>query len=113
MVTKLTRAEVQTRLATDRPILVEALGPTYFEDAHLPGAINIPHEHVDDLAPELLPDRDAEIIVYCASTTCRNSELAARRLEQLGYSNVAEYVDGKADWIEAGLPVESGAGVTA
>jgi len=108
VVTKLTRADLQARIAGGRPILVEALGSTYFEDAHLPGAINIPHEQVDELAPELLPDRSAEIVVYCASTTCRNSEIAARRLEQLGYTNVAEYVDGKADWIEASLPVESG-----
>jgi len=113
MVTKLSRVGLQARMAGGEPILVEALGPMYFEDAHLPGAINVPYERVDELAPELLPDRDAEIVVYCASTTCQNSELAARRLEQLGYTNVAEYVDGKADWFEAGLPVETSAGVSA
>lgn len=113
MVTKLTRADLQARIAVGQPVLVEALGPTYFEEAHLPGAINIPHERVEELASELLLDRSAEIVVYCASSSCRNSELAARRLEQLGYANVAEYVDGKADWIEAGLPVESSAGVSA
>lgn len=113
MVTKLTRADVQARLAAGSPTLVEALGPIYFDDAHLPGAINIPHDQVDALAPKLLPDRDAEIIVYCASTTCQNSEIAARRLEHLGYTHVSDYVDGKADWVEAGLPTESSASVTA
>ena len=26
----------------------------------------------------------------------------------MGYTNVREYAEGKADWIEAGLPVEAG-----
>jgi rhodanese-related sulfurtransferase len=43
----------------------------------------------------------------CASLECRNSEIAANKLIALGYTNVREYAEGKADWIEAGLPVES------
>lgn len=107
MIKELDRDSVKAKLdAGDSVVLVEALGPGYYESGHLPGAINIPHDQVDELAPTLLPDMNAEIIVYCASTTCRNSELAANRLAELGYTNVADYVDGKADWVEAGLPLE-------
>jgi rhodanese-related sulfurtransferase len=91
-----------------KPVLVEALPVTYYEQVHLPGAVNIPHDAVDALAAELLPDKNAEIVVYCASATCRNSDYAARRLTALGYRNVHTYVGGKADWIDAGLPIESG-----
>ena len=52
-------------------VVVEALGPQYFEAGHLPGAINIPHTEVDALAPSLLPDRDAPIVVYCSDGPCR------------------------------------------
>lgn len=90
-------------------VLVEALGPMYYEDAHLPGAINVPHDQVDALAPERLPDRDAEIVVYCSNGPCKNSGIASRRLEELGYTNVADYHEGKQEWIGAGLPVERGA----
>jgi rhodanese-related sulfurtransferase len=45
-------------------------------------------------------------VTYCASLTCRNSEIAANKLIALGYTNVRDYAEGKADWIEAGLPVE-------
>ncbi|MDQ3529196.1 MAG: hypothetical protein M3425_04500 [Actinomycetota bacterium] len=31
-----------------------------------------------------------------------------RRPEQLGYTDVADYTLGKQDWIEAGLPTETG-----
>jgi len=88
-------------------ILVEALGPAYYRDAHLPGAINIPHTQVDELAPRLLPDKTAQVVVYCSNRACQNSPQAARRLEALGYENVYDYEEGKQDWIEAGLPTES------
>src|SRR5260221_8786004 len=103
MVAKITRAELQARLQRQTPvILVEALPEKYYLDAHLPGAINIPHDAVDALAPRLLPDKTAEIVVYCANGPCRNSGIAAEHLAALGYINVADYHEGKADWIAAG-----------
>ena len=106
MTTTISRQELQAKLASSEPpVLVEALGSAYFADAHLPGAINIPPDQVDRLAPRLLPDLDAEIVVYC-SGMCRNSEAASRRLEELGYRRVLLYPDGKEDWIEHALPVE-------
>ena len=108
MATVFTREEVRARVAAGGVVLVEALGAAYFTDAHLPGAVNIPLNQVDRLATRLLPDLDAEIIVYC-SGTCRNSAAAARRLEDLGYRRVGVYPGGKEEWVEHGLPVERGA----
>lgn len=86
--------------------LVEALPERYFNDAHLPGAIQINHDEVDAKAPQLLPNKSARIVVYCSNLSCANSGKAAIRLAQLGYSNVFKYAEGKQDWLEAGLPVE-------
>lgn len=109
-VTPITRDELAARIDAGADLaVVEALGPTYFADAHLPGARNLPHDRVDQLAPEVLPDKGAFVVVYCANTPCPNSEIAARRLSELGYTNVHEYVEGKEGWAEAGLPLESGA----
>jgi rhodanese-related sulfurtransferase len=109
MVATITRDELKARLdAGESLTLVEALPPKYYADTHLPGAINIPHDRVDALAPGRLQDKEAAIVVYCANAPCKNSGLAAARLEQLGYRNVRDYHEGKADWIAAGLPVESG-----
>jgi rhodanese-related sulfurtransferase len=106
-VSVITLTTLQERLAANPELaLVEALPAKYYEHAHLPGAVNIPHDEVDALAPSLLPDRDAEIVVYCANGPCPNSGLAVTRLEQLGYTNVSDYHEGKAEWIAAGLPVE-------
>lgn len=49
--------------------LVETLEPAAYEGAHLPGALNLPPGRVRELAPQLLPDKAADIVVYCASPT--------------------------------------------
>jgi len=50
-------------------LLVETLPATAYHHAHLPGAINLPPDQVATLAPKLLPDKTATIVVYCASPT--------------------------------------------
>ena len=114
MVARISRDELRALIDRSGPfVLVEALPATYFEDAHLPGAQNMPHDRVDALAPTLIPDRSTEVVVYCANLPCPNSEIAARRLIALGYANVREYAEGKEDWVNAGLPVERGAATAA
>jgi rhodanese-related sulfurtransferase len=109
-VRNISRKELKGRLDRgEELVVVETLGPAYYEDAHLPGAINIPHTEVDALAPILLPDKTAQIVLYCSNRACQNSPQAARTLNSLGYGNVYDYEEGKQDWIEAGLPTESGA----
>ena len=108
-VKEITREELRAKLDRGEEVfLIETLGPKYYEDAHLPGAINIPHTEVDRLAAEMLPDRSVEVVVYCSNRACQNSPHAARRLVALGYENVNDYAEGKQDWIGAGLPTESG-----
>ena len=49
--------------------LVEALPPWNYRKQHLPGAINVPFNRVERYAPERLPDKGQEIIVYCGKFT--------------------------------------------
>ncbi len=90
--------------------LVEVLPEEHYLESHLPGAINIPGDELREKAPQLLPDRDREIVVYCASPACQASPRAARILTEMGYENVKDYAGGKEHWKEGGLPVESGRG---
>src|SRR5437868_6090913 len=83
------RVELKTRLDRGEPLVVlEALPERYYQAEHLPGAKLFPMERVDALAAELIPGKGAAVIVYCASLTCQNSHIAARRLRQLGYVDV-------------------------
>jgi rhodanese-related sulfurtransferase len=107
--TFITLEQLQARLASEpRPILVEALPEEHYASSHLPGALNIPKDQVDGLAPRLVTDKNAEIVVYCANTECDASTQVAERLVELGYTNVSDFEAGKKGWLEAGLPVEKG-----
>jgi len=104
----ITREKIKERLNDQSPmIIVEALPKTYYDTAHLPSALNIPHDEMRQKAPEMLPDKDAFIVLYCASTECQNSTIARDTLQEMGYTNAFEYVEGKQHWIEGNLPVES------
>lgn len=101
------REVVEVSLRDGTGILVEALPEDVFATGHLPGALNIRPRRYEELAPVLLPDQDAEIIVYCGSASCDASLRVARGLRGLGYGNVSRYVEGKEDWAKAGHSLEA------
>jgi rhodanese-related sulfurtransferase len=110
MVLTISRDELKAKLdRREALVILEALPEKYYRHSHLPGAINFPHDQVEALAPQLVPDKNAEIVVYCANAACKNSGIAAEALTALGYTNVRAYEAGKADWIEAGFPIEGSA----
>jgi len=103
----ITRDELKMALESDAPVsLLEALPEKYYRHGHLPGARLFPHEQARELAPKLLAEKRARIVVYCASATCSNSHQAAQTLADLGYTDVRVYVEGKADWQAAGFALE-------
>lgn len=107
MVKVIDRAELRAKLARDTGVVViDALPTTAYDRGHIPGAISIPSDDIVARAPDMLGDRDAEIVVYCKNGPCRRSERAADRLEALGYRHVYDYHAGRDDWSEAGLPLE-------
>jgi rhodanese-related sulfurtransferase len=66
----ISREELQQKIDRgDKFYLVETLPPQTYHHAHLPGALNLPPDQVRQLAGGLLPDKGAEIVVYCASPT--------------------------------------------
>jgi rhodanese-related sulfurtransferase len=97
------RRELHARL--DELTVVDTQPANAFRRRHLPNAVNLAADRVDALAPVLLPDLEAEIVVYCGSWVCRTSDAVARRLRELGYLNVRVYRGGRADWRRAGLPL--------
>ncbi|HEX2215359.1 MAG TPA: rhodanese-like domain-containing protein [Xanthobacteraceae bacterium] len=106
-----TIAREELKATAGGAVLLEALPARYYLEGHLPGALHMPHDRVRALAPRLAPDKAAAIVVYCASDTCQNSHIAARTLESLGYTDVRVYAGGKKDWVDAGLPLETGGSV--
>jgi rhodanese-related sulfurtransferase len=62
----ITRAELAAALAsTQPPALFEVLDRGYWLKHHLPGAISAPPDEAVSIITARVPDRDAEIVVYC------------------------------------------------
>ncbi len=66
----ITREELKNKIdRSDKFMLVETLPVEYYRHSHLPNAINLPPDKIAEQAPQLLPDKTADIVVYCAKPT--------------------------------------------
>ncbi|HBQ61895.1 MAG TPA: rhodanese-like domain-containing protein [Balneolaceae bacterium] len=83
------------------PIIINALDHDAFIAKHIPGSINIPTEDAE-IAKQVIPFRDAEIVVYCANADCTASPELAQKLEEMGYTNVSDFEEGLSGWRKAG-----------
>lgn len=86
-------------------ILIEVLSEEEYHDSHIEGAINIPLKKIGTEAKQRF-DEDTEIVVYCSDYECSSSPTAAKKLDDLGFTNVYVYEGGKKEWKEAGYPME-------
>jgi rhodanese-related sulfurtransferase len=98
---------LRRRLASDdeRPVLVNALAREAYDEARIPGSISIPVADALRLAPSVLA-QDEPIVVYCASRSCTASPTLAQKLVDLGFTEVADFEGGVAEWEDAGLPIQ-------
>lgn len=103
----ISRKELTEKLQ-DEVALVEVLPPDRYREYHLPAAMNVPlTENFEENIQQAVPDKCQPVVVYCYDEVCSASTRAAKRLDELGYDEVYDYVAGKVDWKYAGLPVEA------
>ena len=70
-------------------LLLDVRTPQEFADGHIPGAVNLPNETIGSEKPELLPDQEQLILIYCRSGN--RSKQASEKLAALGYTNIMEF----------------------
>ena len=76
-------------------IILDVRTQEEYNQGHIPGAIVISHEEIEEKAEQVLTDKDQLILVYCRSG--RRSKIAAEALAELGYTNIKEF-GGIIDW---------------
>jgi sulfur-carrier protein adenylyltransferase/sulfurtransferase len=100
--------EVKARLEkrAEQPVtLVDVREKDEFRAGYIPSAVHIPRGFLEQQAEQKLPDKSAEIIVYCAGGT--RSAFAAKTLGELGYTNVVSANPGYVRWKDLRYPVET------
>jgi rhodanese-related sulfurtransferase len=105
MTALITRDELRAAIDAGDVVVLDTLPASYYEQAHLPGALNLVESDVESLASTLVPDKATPVVTYCSNAACGNSQAVATLLEKAGYTDVRKYRDGIQDWSEAGLPV--------
>jgi molybdopterin/thiamine biosynthesis adenylyltransferase/rhodanese-related sulfurtransferase len=73
-----------------------------YVQGYIPGATWIPRGFLEMKIEDLVKQKDAPIILYCAGGN--RSALAAKNLEDLGYTNVQSMAGGFTAWKRSGFP---------
>ena len=90
-----------------RALFVDAREPAFFEEGHIPRAINLPREEILQAKTIVeLADNSRPVIVYCSGEDCEDSKLVAKALLALGHSKVSVYSGGWEEWSASRSPVE-------
>jgi len=93
---KISAADAKARIDSgDELIILDVRTQEEFDAGHIANAILVPNETIIDKQPDLLPDLNAEILVYCRSGN--RSAQAANKLIAIGYTNVVDF-GGIIDW---------------
>ena len=96
-------ADVKARLDRKDPIvLIDVREDHEWIDGRIPGAIHLGRGILERDAEEKLPDKDAELVLYCGGGF--RSALAADNLQKMGFTRVLSMDGGIRSWREAGLP---------
>jgi molybdopterin/thiamine biosynthesis adenylyltransferase/rhodanese-related sulfurtransferase len=93
--------EVFARLeGPGKPSLLDVREDDEVANGIVPSARHLSRAHFESRVEDVLPDKDAEIVVYCQSGV--RSAFAARTLQDLGYSNVSSMRGGFTRWKDLG-----------
>jgi rhodanese-related sulfurtransferase/DNA-binding transcriptional ArsR family regulator len=96
--------ELVERMRDGLATVIDVRPPEEFAQGHIPGALNIPLDHLERRLGEIPNDREA--VAYCRGPWCVLSFETVARLRSAGV-NARRLKDGLPEWRRAGLPVTS------
>lgn len=107
MYKKINRMQMMEMMnSTDRHMtLMDVLPAEHFMHEHIKGAMSMPCDSIDEMHCRGF-DKAEDVVVYCASSQCNASEMAAEKLDQLGFTHVYDYAAGLEDYKAAHMPIE-------
>ena len=94
----------------DAFVLIDARTKEEYEEAYIPGAVNIQEKEFDKLLPSLPADKSSLLVIYCNGAKCGKSKKVAKKAADAGYTNVVLYGEGFPVWEEHNLKIVAGPG---
>ncbi|MCX8092637.1 MAG: rhodanese-like domain-containing protein, partial [Candidatus Goldbacteria bacterium] len=99
--------EAKVLIESGNALFIDARGPAEYNEAHIPGAINIPVSDAQNKIQQYKDIlKDKVLIPYCHGAGCHLSDKVAYALFDAGYKKVVIYFGGWPEWTNANMPVE-------
>lgn len=106
-VTECSVADVKSRLDRHETFhLIDVREDREWDAGHLPGAIHLGKGVIERDIEKTIPDMAAPLVLYCGGGF--RSAMAAKNLQEMGYTNVISMDGGFTGWKNAGLPIVQG-----
>ena len=88
-------------------VFVDTRSAAEFKYGHIPGAINVPINHIRENLSNLPQDKNVDIVTYCVNNACPNAYQLMNILIANGYQNVRFFPRGLRGWLALGYPLET------
>jgi molybdopterin/thiamine biosynthesis adenylyltransferase/rhodanese-related sulfurtransferase len=98
---EVTAEQIKERLAKRESFsLLDVREQDEVANGMIPGASHLSRAHFESRIEDVIPDKDAEVVIYCASGV--RSVFAAKVMRELGYPNVTSMSGGFIRWKDLG-----------
>lgn len=88
--TQISQEEARKMMDTQEVLVLDVREQDEYDSGHIPDAVLLPVGTItEDTAAEIIPEKDATVLVYCRSGN--RSKTAAQALADLGYTRIYEF----------------------
>ena len=94
----------QKTKAVKQLYIVDVNTKQVYDDCHIPGAIHVSFEQIDDFAKNL--DKNTDMVIYCSNYRCSTSGMVVKKLKQMGFIHAKAFEAGIAKWHQEKRPIE-------
>lgn len=98
------QATMLKKLNDSNVVVIDVRSISEYQEGHIPSAINIPHDKIEDHIKTIKGFTGKEIVLYCRSG--RRAGLAERKLNSHGIGNLYHLEGDMQAWKAANLTIE-------
>jgi rhodanese-related sulfurtransferase len=100
---KITSNKMQTLVARNNTVIIDARLERDYKSGHIEGAISLPIDCSDEMYAETVSGltKDKKIVLYCQSAGCQFAEKIALLLKEDGFEDLAVFKGGWVEWQKA------------
>ena len=104
----ITIPELKKAIAEKSVTVIDVNGSDSYKAGHIPTAIDFTTAEAT-FAKSLPADKGALVVAYCGSPKCVAYQAAAKKVKEMGYTNIKHLSAGITGWKEAGEKTEMAA----